>query len=92
MTKRELIKLIPNHGKFVINAPSKQFPNRLVLLHSVQRDGQTIWVDVEFDNGFGRWLCPFADLTSEERKYVYESVEFTLKSNERQRLGNSPNS
>lgn len=76
MTKKDLIRLIPNHGKFVCDkAESKQFSKSIVLLHAIQRDGNLMWVDIEFSDGFGRWLCPFEDLTREERKYVYESVE-----------------
>lgn len=82
MTKKELIKLIPDHGKFVCDrAESKQLNNVLVLLHAVQRDGKQIWVDVEYPDGFGRWLTPFEDLSKEARKYVYESVERTLRFN-----------
>ena len=80
MTKRDLIKVIPNHGKFICNrAESKKLSNHTVLLHAVQRDGNKIWADIEFSDGFGRWTCPFEDMTRDERKYIYESVERTLR-------------
>lgn len=82
MTKKELIKLIPNHGTFVCNrAYLIQFgyAKHPAILHELTRDGNNIWVDMEFDDGFGRGHYPWVDLRKEEIKYIYDCVIRTLR-------------
>lgn len=83
MTKKDLIKLIPNHGRFVCNKAYPiqfGFANHPALLHELTRDGEYLWVDMEFDDGGGRRLYPWIDCTREERIYIYDCVLRTLAS------------
>lgn len=79
MTKRDLIKVIPRFGEFISHAHAEIVDGETILLHALQRDGQNIWADLEWDNGLGRWLCPFDDLSRGIKKYIYRNVEQQLK-------------
>lgn len=86
MTKKELIRIVPNHGVFVCSrAYTIQFgyANHPALLHEITRDGSRLWIDIEFDDGYGRRLLPWIDLCKEEIKYIYDCVTKTLATQHR---------
>lgn len=86
MTKKELIKLVPNHGRFVCSRAEVihfNYANHPALLYEITRDGGNLWIDIEFDDGYGRGIFPWIDLRKEEIKYVYKSVEMTLAAQQR---------
>lgn len=78
MTKRELMKAIPNHKTLGVVGETKVINGIVSILWGVTRDNESLWVDIETE-GFGRWYTPWVDLSKEVKKYIYEQVEKHLK-------------
>ena len=77
MTKRELMKAIPNHRTVKVVGETKKIDGITTILWGITRDSDCLWVDYETEK-FGRWGSPWVDLSKEMRNYVYEQVEKSL--------------
>jgi hypothetical protein len=61
-----------------VDEPSVEINGKRYLLWGFMRDDRQIWVDMESDDGFGRWLTPINDFPRGVVKYIYQCAERKL--------------